>query len=410
MISDIVDKGTIDALIWGDIDSKFIEARIPLSISEDVRTSAKEIIWNLFVGFLYFIHYRSGLMPNLSNGEKEYSDILKKSFVDRSSWVEIIVSVDPMPIPYSFKQFTSKKGDIHTICIILDTFSLFECGKILNETKLEGDSKFSFFEISKEFDVHDKGLPEMLSYFQSLNDAKWTNAHTMVLRPSKLAEYLYVLDDELELLLKYPEKVVKKENLEKTTLIDYAHCFSMVKDECNEENFRELLEDHSIEIPNVKFLTFYEYIQDKLDYHIEKEWVDIRDRYIAKHKEILEFSIPTLEKNRFRPAKDYIVNAKDRLDEGKYIESILQSYNAMEEILRILAGGKGQSGAVYKNMSVVMNDYKDLKKYETSLDFIRSTRNKLVHPSGVDKCGKIAAKFALDMMDQFLTDVTDKLR
>ena len=410
MISDIVDRGIIDALIWGDIDSEFIEAKIPLSISGDVRTSAKELVWNLFVGFLYFIHHSSGLMPKLSGGEKEYSDILKESFADRSSWVEFMVNVDPMPIPYSFKQFTSKKGDSHTICIMLDTFSLFECGKILNETKLEGDSKFSFSEMSKEFDVRGKGLSEMLSYFQSLDDAKWTDAHTMVLRPSKLAEYLYMLDDELGFLLEYPKKVVRKEKLEKMTMIDHAHYSSMGKDDCNEENFRELLREHSIKIPDVKFLTFYEYIHDKLDHRIEKEWVDIRDRYITKHKEVLQFSIPALEKNPFRPAKGYLVNAKRRLDGGKYIESIIQSSNAMEEILQVLAGPEGQSGGMHKNMSIVMKNYEDLRKHKTSLDFIKATRNKLVHASGVDECGESAAKFALESMDQFLTDVTSRLR
>ena len=411
MISGIVDREIIDALIWGDVDSELIEAKIPLSISGDVRTSAKELVWNLFVGFLYFIHHRSGLMPELSGGEKECSGMLKESVADRSSWAEFMVNVDPMPIPYSFKQFTSKKGDSHTICIMLDTFSLFECGKILNETKLEGDSKFSFSEMSKEFDVHGKGLPEMLSYFQSLDDAKWADAHTMVLRPSKLAEYLCMLDDELGSLLEYPEKIVRKEKPEKMAMIDHTHCFSsMGKGGCNEENFRELLKEHSMEIPNVKFLTFYEYIQDKLDHRIEKEWADIRDRYITKHKEVLQSSIPTLEENPFRPAKGYLVNAKERLDGGKYIESIIQSSKAMEEILQVLAGPAGQSGVMHKNMSIVMDDYEDLRKHKTHLDFIKATRNKLVHASGVDECDESAAKFALESMDRFLTDVTSRLR
>ena len=92
MISMTVDRKIIDELIWGNIDSEFIEAKFPLSISYEVSVNAKENVWNLFVGFLYFIHYRCGLMPKLGvNGRVGFEE-LEENFADRSSWVEFMIN------------------------------------------------------------------------------------------------------------------------------------------------------------------------------------------------------------------------------------------------------------------------------------------------------------------------------
>ena len=220
MIPSSVDRKVIDALIWGNVDSEFIEARFPLSISGELSKMTKDLVWELFVGFLYFVHYKCGLVPKLSGHEKADFDSEGGDFADRSSWVDLMTCVDPIRGPYSFRQFTGKNGDKKAVCILLDTFSLFECGKILNETQLEGELKFSFPEVSKEFNITCRWLPEMLLYLKNLNDVKWAHSHTLILRPSKLAEYLYTLDAELESLQHYPEKIARKEEWEKMSIVE----------------------------------------------------------------------------------------------------------------------------------------------------------------------------------------------
>ena len=411
MIPSTIDKGIIDVLIWGYIESEFIEEKFPLSISDEVRRMTKDLVWQLFVGFLYFVHYKCDLVPKLRGCEKTEFDSVGGVFEDRSAWIDLLNCVEPIRGPYSFKQFADKNDDEYTICIILDTFSLFECGKILNETELKGESKFSFSEVSKEFNIMGKGLSHMLAYFKSLNDAKWVCAHTLVLRPSKLAEYLFRLDDELEYLQDYPERIVRKEEWENMTTIDHLRYLGISNKRingCNEENFRELLKEHSIEIPGVKFLTFYEYMQDKLDPRIKKEWEDIRDRYTDRVKKLLEWAIPALEKDDFRPAKGYLANASEYLEAARYTESVIQTSKALEETLYVLAGRTRVPGDTSKGMKIVMKKYERLKKHETNLNFIRAIRNKLVHPSGMDECDERVAKFALEAMNQFLMDVKNR--
>ena len=405
MISGSVDKGIIDTLIWGNMDSEYIEAKFPLNISGEICEMVKDLVWELFIGFIYFTHYKCGLMPKFNRYEKVEFDSEVGDFADRSSWIRFMICVEPIRGPYSFKQFTGKNDDEHTICILLDTFSLIECGKILNETDLKGESKFSFPEISDEFDVKSSGLSDMLLYFKNLNDTKLDHAHILILRPSKLAKYLYSLDDTLESLQDYPEKIARKEGWEKMTMVDKAGYFGMSSRRlrgCNEENFRELLKEHSIEIPNVTFLTFYEYIQDKLDLHIKKEWIDIRDRYIAYHKELLKHTIPGLGEKNFRFAKAYLAKAKEYLEAGNYTESVTHSCKAMEKILFVLAGSRQN---LSNNIRSVVKKHNDLKKHETTLDFVRTTRNMLLHADGMNECDENAARFALEGMDQFLMDV-----
>ena len=249
----------------------------------------------------------------------------------------------------------------------------------------------------------------MLLYFKNLNDVKQDHAHTLILRSSKLAEYLYKLDDTLESLQDYPEKIARKEEWEKMTMSEQAGYWGRSSGRlrgCNEENFRELLREHSIEIPNVTFLTFYEYIQDKLDPHIKKEWIDIRDRYIAYHKELLKYTIPVLGEKNFRTAKAYLAKAKECLEEGNYVESVVHSCKAMEKILFVLTGSKQ---SLSMNIRSVVKKHSDLKKHETTLDFVRTTRNMLVHADGTNECDENAARFVLERMDQFLMDVEGRL-
>ena len=407
MSSGGVDKAMIDTLIWGNVNSEYIEAKFPLNTSGEMCEMVKDLVWELFIGFIYFTHYKCGLVPKLSRYEKVEFDSEGGDFADRSSWTKFMMCVEPIRGPYSFKQFTGKNDDEHTICILLDTFSLIECGKIFNETHLKGESKFSFHEISDEFDVKSSGLSDMLLYFKNLNDAKLDHAHTLILRPSKLAEYLYSLDDTMESLRDYPEKITRKEERETMTLFDRASIgiSSGRLRGCNEETFRGLLKEHSIEIPNVAFLTFYEYIQDKLDPHIEKEWIDIRDRCIAYNKELFKHTILDLGEKNFRAAKTYLAKAKECIEEGNYNESVIHSSNAMEKILSVLTGSRQHS---HTNIRTVMQKYSNLKKYKTSLDFVRCTRNELTHADGMNECDENMARFALERMDQFLMDVEDQ--
>ena len=144
-----------------------------------------------------------------------------------------------------------------------------------------------------------------------------------------------------------------------------------------------------------------------MDPRTKKEWADIRDRSIEYHTKLFKESIPGLDENDFTDAKDHLAKAREFLGEENYVESVIQSYKAMEKILYGLAGVQASSKIT---IDIVMKKYVDLRKHGTKLDFVRNTRNRLVHANGIDECDETAARFALEGMDQFLRDVEGRLR
>ena len=411
MASSKIDKRKIDELIWGNLESEIMEAKYSLYAASDVIKSAKVYPVKLLIGFLDFIHYRCReWKPELNGNEKVEFDAIGGDFDDRSSWVKFLDFVVDKVLddPYFVREFVDQDGDEHKVFVLMDTFSLFECGMILNRTRLEGEAKFSSAEISKEFHVDEKKLPRMLSYFKYLNDAERASAHTLVLRPTKLAKMLYWLDDKLRTLVNYPEQVLRTEEWEEAkdrfgTLLQGLYNEKI----CNEENFQELLKARSIETPNAQFLTFYEYIRDILTPEAAKEWEDIRDRYIAESKKVLKWATPGLTEEDLDRAKASLGKARKAFEDERYVESVILSYKSMEEALSEMIK---QDMRLAEKIDVATRAHPDLRKHREGLHFIRTARNALAHASGVDECDEDSAKFALDKMDQFLIDIANSLR
>lgn len=402
MASSKVDEERIDELIWGDLGSEIMETKSSPYAVPQMTEFAKDCVTNLFVGFINFIHYKCGQVPKLSSSEKLEFDKIDGGFDDHSSWMELMFVADKVhDKPYFFKQFTDKNGDKYTTCILMDTFSLVECCRILARTRLEDESRFSFTEISKEFHVNGKEFPRMLSYFEKLDNVEWTHTHTLVLRPAKLAEYLYQLDNELGSLISYPIRILRKEEWIEEIGEDALRQVSVLMDS-SEEKVQELLKEISIEIPNVQVLTFYEYVRDKLTPEVAKEWEDIRNRYIAESKKVLKCMIPSLTKEDLCRSKASLTKARKAVEEERYAESVKQSYIAMEEFLDAMIK---QNMPLAQKINIATKGHPDLRKYREGLQFIRTTRNALAHASGMDECDEDSAKFALDKMDQFLIGV-----
>ena len=415
MAPSVVGEREIDKLIWGNLGSEIIEAEFPLYVAYEVIKSAKVYPVKLLIGFLDFIHYKFGLEPKFSGNDKLEFDAIGGDFDDHSSWAEFLGVVADKEIvqkdPYFCRRFVDQNGSEHEIVILMNTFSFFECGMILNKTRLEGESRFSADEISREFHVYERKLPHMLSYFKDLSNAGQAREHTLVLRPTKLAKMLYWLDDERRTLTNCPKRVLRTEEWEEATSTPKGE-FRMHNElysgiDCNEENFRELLKVRSIEIPHARFRTFYEHVRDILTPEAAKEWEDIRDRYITESKRVLKQETPGFAHEDLERAKALLGKAREAFEEERYVESVISSNNAMEEALSKMIK---QDMDLSNKINVATGTHPDLRKYKEVLHFIRTTRNKLGHPSGVDECDAADAEFALEKMDQFLISVTDSLR
>ncbi len=414
MASSAVGEREIDELIWGDLESEIMEAKFSLYAASDAIKSAKVYPVQLLVGFLDFIHYRcKGWKPALSGNEKAEFDAIGGDFDDRSSWVKFLDFVVGMALddPYFVREFVDQNGDKHEVFILMDTFSLFECGMILNKTRLEGESRFSSDYISKEFHVDEKKLPNMLSYFEYLNDPERTRAHPLVLRPTKLANMLYWLCDELWALAKCPKQVLRTEEWEEETSTSRGKFLTLNElqngTDCNEENFLELLKTRLIKIPNAQPLTFYEYVQSILCPEAAKEWEGIRDRYIAESKKVLKWATPGLAEEDLDRAKASLGKARKAFEDERYVESVILSHKAMEEALSEMIK---QDMRLAEKIDVATRAHPDLHRHREGLHFIKKARNALVRAGGVDECDAVDAKFALDKMDQFLISVADSLR
>ena len=413
MASTKSEEEKINELIWGNLESEIIETKFSLYVASEVIKSAKVYPVKLLVGFLDFIHYKCGLEPKLGGNEKSEFGAIDGDFADRSSWVEFLglVAEGVLEDPYFFRQFTDQNGDNYEVFILMDTFSLFECGMIMNKTRLEGDAKFSSAEISREFHVDEKRLPRMLSYFKYLHDVGRTRTHTLVLRPTKLAEMLYWLDSELLTLTNYPKQVVRTEEWEDAKDTRFGRWDMLSEglwnlETCNEENFQELLKARSIETPNVQVLTLYEYVRGKLTPEAVTEWKRIRDSYIAECKKVLKDSISGLAEEELGCAKTTLAKARKAIEEGEYAESVRQSCKALEEVMNAMIEERMN---LNDEITKVTTENPDLRKYREGLHFIRTTRNKLSHSSGVNECDVADAEFALEKMDQFLIGIADSL-
>jgi hypothetical protein len=411
-----MDKTQVDSLIWGDFESEIIELQVPLWVGGD---EIKSMVMNgamaLFFGFLHFIQFKRGFKPNFGfiDGVSFFeSEHVIPDFEDPSWWVNNLEHPDMMghPVgenldllpPNFFIQYLGKNDDEHIICMLFDTFSFFESGRILNETKLNDESKYLFSEISKEFHVRSGSYQSAyaLDYFSPKN-MDWAHGHTLVFRPSKLVEFLSLLNESLSHLEDFPEQIVRKETWDKMSIVERAGtCGKSELVFCREENIIELVDKYSIKIPDVKFVTFYEYLKNKLDPSISKEWEDIRNRYISNlKKSIVE---PHLS-NDYSKAKRFLNEARKSFDDKNYNDSTLNSWNGIVKALNIFL--KDPKMADVDKIKKLYSQDK-LIKYIPKLNYLRSHRNYiLAHPKIFEITDMETAKHFLQIADDFLIDI-----
>ena len=412
-----MNKDQIDELIWGDFESKILEMRIPLWMVNDVIKSwAMDGALALFVGFLHFVQFKRGLKPNfeLHDGRSIFKDDnVIPDFEDPSWWVNNLEHVDMIEwsfmddvkhFPqYFFKQYIGKNDNEDTICLLMNTFSFFECGKILNETKLDNESKYSFSEISKEFHIRSDGMADVLLYIKNLENIDWAYGHTLVFRPSKLIEYLSALDESLSSLGDFPEQIARKEEWDKMDMVEKVGiCGRSEPVSCKEDNIRELLRKYSIKIPNVKLVTFYEYLKDKLDPSISKEWEDIRNRYISKLKNsILESHLS----NDYSRAKKHLQNSEKCIESKDYSSAIIFANKAIENAVSTFS--KNPKLSMRRKIDALESN-QELGGHIPNLHHVCNIRNVVVHDSPYE-LSEDDAKDCFGMVNRFLADIQKTL-
>ena len=392
-----MDKEQINSLIWGDFESKILDMKISLAYSREIMKSiAADGAFALFNGFLTYLMFKLGYKPKLP--EDFEADLEDNTWwvenLDDSMFMELSY-VDSMPFepeygipPLIFKQFFNEIGKDVTICLLLDWFSFYELGLALNNSKLDEDSKYTQM-LFDEFKIHDS--PAILAYMKNLRDKDFAQSHKLILRPGRLADLVITLDDMHMNLEDFPDAVYRKEEWDK------MRCGTNDLTVCNEDNFRELLEKASIEIPNVEFLTFSEFIQDKLT-PVINDWSDIRDKYILKLENIISESHPLTNYNK---ARKFLQKAQNSLDKNIFSESIICSCNAIE--IALFAYLKPEICNLAKGIKMIESDQK-LKNHAPDLNYIRNVRNKIAHPYDFEAT-EDAARHVFDMTDQFLAAV-----
>ncbi len=386
---------------------------IPLWASGDMmKYMAMNGVMALFFGFLHFVQFKRGYKPNFPYDDGvsffEHDNIIP-DFEDSSWWVKNLEHPDMNVYsfyedttnfpPNFFKQYINKKNEKHTICILIDTFSFFECGKILNETKLDDEHKYSLPDVEKEF--HFRSDKYQRSYALSYFNPKYFEEHTLVFRPSKLVEYLSTLNEYFSSLEDFPEQIVRNEEWSKMSMIEHVGIYG--KSElvfCKEENIRELLRKHSIKIPNVEFVTFYEYLKDKLDPGIRKEWENIRNRYVSNLKKSM---IETHLFHDYSKAKKFLYEARKSFENENYNDSALNSWNGIVKAINIFL--KFPKITDVEKIKL-LNNYESLTKYISKLHFIRDQRNKLqAHPEKFEYIDMKTAEWILQTADDLIVDL-----
>jgi hypothetical protein len=398
-----VDKESLDDLIWGNFESEIIGMKIPLfTCSNIVKTMAMDGAFALFNGFLTYLMFKLGYKPKLSDGYKGDID-------DKSWWLNYLDEFDFMGLsynsvddeysvpPFVFKQFFNKTGKDITICLLLDWFSFYEINLALSKSKLDDNSKYSP-KLFHEFKTRNIASQYFLDYMKNLRKEDFAKSHKLILRPDKLADFIISLDEDYTDLQDFPNDVYTNEEWGKMSMIDQIGTYG--KKElifCNEDNFKQLLEKASIKLPDVEFVTFSEFIQDKLIPSIQ-DWKDIRDGYILRLKNSIKDSpLP----NNFNRAKKFLGYAKNSLDNNNFTESIVFSSKGVEDALSTLLN---QTNLRLEEKIKEIESNQELGNHVPNLHYIRSVRNRTVHATDFEATEDIA-RHVLEMADQFLIDI-----
>jgi hypothetical protein len=309
--------------------------------------------------------------------------------------------------PFVFKQFFNEIGKDITICILLDWHAFYECGLALKKSKLSEDLKYSE-KIKEEFHLtSNKNFDQILNYMKNLNDKDFADAHKLILRPDKIADYVITLNEVYTDLESFPFDVYTKEEWEKMSIIEkFATPAGFKLEFCTKNNFKELLEKASITIPNVDFQSFDHFIQDKLDFSKMNEWPEIRDKYISKLKRYLPGPGVSDESKDYSREKEFLQKAQDFFERKEFEESNINCCKSLEGVLSKkfnLPEGMPMWKMIYR----CKKDQK-CRQFVDHLDFISKRRNKKGAHHNAAKATEDDSRLVLDAANYVFQGITNE--
>ncbi|MGY5148893.1 MAG: DUF4145 domain-containing protein [Candidatus Nitrosopumilus sp. bin_68KS] len=398
-----MDKRHTDELIWGDFESEIIEMQIPLWTAQEVmRANAMDGAYALFNGFLTFVMFKLGYKPKLPEN-------FKADLEDNSWWVDFLEKPEFMGLsflnednygiqPFVFKQFSNKLGEDITICILLDWYGFYECGLALKKSKLPEELKYTD-ELKNEFRLRTKkNFESLLKYMKHLKDKNFADAHKLVLRSDKLADFIIALNEMNDDLYDFPNDIMTNEKWNRSSYMERSEILGSGEIVfCTEYNFRELLKKSEIKIPNVEFISFGEFIQDKLDSTIN-EWSDIRDRYISRLKDSLKG--PYISKN-YSEAINHLKDSEKLIESKNYSMAVISISKAIESAVNTFS--KNSKLPMRKKIES-LRSHPELKSHVRNLHHAYTTRSEAAHDSGC-KITEDDARDCFGIVNRFLQDI-----
>ena len=385
----------INELIWGELETKVGEIKIPLSeITPRMKERVSEGATMLFTGFFIFFMYKLGYKygdwdfeddPELEEEIKKISwwvrGLESRQFIDKIRKTD--ESKDNTPIT-TYLDFSNEFGEKINFVVIFNWFAFIEANLALHKTINE---KSDVNEIAEEFVFLNENSKEMIenldiyAYYSNISSKEHGEEPKgkFLLRPDKLAELInqFSIKDHND-MFDFPEYVFSKYEWDLSKSGQISRTFE--KEEliyCNENNFRELLDKldinlPSINFPNSEFSSFSEFIQENEVSKID-EWKEIRDRYISKLAESIKK--PYLSKN-FDMVDEFLQKSKTSIKEKKFVECIVFSSNAIENGLTIFL----KESDSLNNLIRKLQSHKELSDHIPNLNYIKKIRNLTTHP------------------------------
>lgn len=403
-----------DSLIWGNFESEIIQMKLPLSEYRYLmKAEAMDGAYALFNGFLTFLMLKLGYKPKLPED-------FKADLEDNSWWVKNLDDPKFMNMsfpfddengedmhPFVFKQFFNEIGQDITICILLDWHAFYECGLALKKSKLSEDLKYSD-RLQEEFHLtSSKHFDLVLKYMKNLNDKDFADAHKLVLRPDKIADYIITLNDVFTDLEFFPNDVYTKDEWAKMSMIEkFARPAGFEFTFCTKNNFKELLEKASITIPNVDFQSFDRFIQDKLDLSKMDGWIEIRDKYISKLKGYIIGPDISSEPKDYSREKEFLQKAQDFFERKEFEESNINCCKSLEGVLS-KKFNLPQEMPMWKMIKRCNKD-PHCRIFVDHLDFISKRRNKNGAHYNKVKAAEDDARLVLDATNIVFQGITNE--